>query len=428
MHFEQNIIKIFINIILIIILILPLSAESSLFITSNPLGASITVDGTPRSEKTPMLIRNMENGTYLIEVIGEGYYPLKKRIVIDSEVPQVYNFDLLPEFITATIHQNEIANKTVKIPPGSYLINDDENGMNILPQYPHQEIINGFNLVIPILSAFSIGLTVNEVLDPQNDQVVISPFVIATYIINSLLISTDIAFYIHKSSYMKKQIVNISTTFPQEELIEKIYNTANALLEKGDFNSALKEFEIIRENYKLSLYYPLTVYKTGSIKMILFNLDGAEEDFKLIINKFPMPEVYDSSLRKLVEIGVRKLKYDTALEYLNRILYIQNYPTREDIQLRKCEILNLWSKIEPEILYDSIKAWRNIIEEYPESEKNVIYRYSLAQNLATLDLKEEALEELEKINTPIISSSLLNNIIILKEELIRSVQDYPDEY
>ncbi|MBI9109176.1 MAG: PEGA domain-containing protein [Spirochaetales bacterium] len=417
MSFKRNKISVLFP-VFIFILALPLSAESGIFIVSDPLGASVILDGDPVDGKTPLLLGSVQAGSHIIEIEIDGYSKIKTELTVLCDEPQEYYFSLRPEFITLKLPaRGTNEEKVIKVVQGVYDINPNTEGISIQPQYPFQGIIDGLNLAIPLLTIFSVAMTINEIQNPHYSEAVVSPFVIGSFVLGSVLTAGDVALHVHKSRLKENDFGNFADASSSKMEAEEIFKTGNIMLRKGEFSSALGEYEKIIENHKTSIYFPLAIYKTGTIKMILYRLDEAEEDFRFIVNKVPLPEIFDNSLRKLAELAIRKSRYDEALSYLDRILFICESPSKEEIQLRKCEILSLRADANPEKCEDAIIAWKNIILQFQDSDKQAIFKYSLALELSSAGLIEQADSVLNEIIFPVTDMSLLNDIVRLKEEL-----------
>jgi len=419
--------KLKITILLLLADIFMASAGSNLFIISDPIGASIRINGQEITEKTPTLVRDMDEGIHIIELDSKGYAIERKKIEIQGNEVIESRFNLTPEFLTATISDENKNVKNIKINPGTYSIEESTEGIEITPKYPHQGIINGLNIAVPLISGFSVAMTINEVQNPRDEKGFISPFLIATYILNTLLIGTDIGFYIHKGNYLENMTFTMESARTAKEVIEDIYWKGNSKLETGDFNSALEEYEKIINNHKESVYYPLSVYKRGTIKMILFDLNEAERDFKTIVNKMQVAEIYNRSLRKLIEISLRKSDYETVLFYIDNMIATLDYTEKEEIALRRCEILDLRIAEDSGFRSAAIEAWRQQIEDFPDSPNSALYHYSLACNLEEAELHKEAIDELEKINQAMTDLILYEKILQLKRKIENTGSIHPDE-
>ena len=409
--------KYFIVFIILLSSMSKIEADSSLFIVSDPIGADITINGKLLEEKTPLLLRNLNEGEYLVVTNKGGYFQERKKVDLPAESVEECRFFLKPEFLLATVEDDNQSTKTIQINPGSYTIEENQNSLEITPEYPYQGLINGLNISVPLLSGFSVAMTINEVSNPHVDGAVISPFLIATYILNTVLIGADIGFHIHKSAYLKEVGNQLEAVITNRETIEELYRKGNSKLEIGDFATALKDYGNIIANHQDSIYYPLAIYKTGTIKMILLEMDEAESLFTMVAEDLPMPEIYNKSLRKLIEIKLRKSQYSTVLDYLEQILLTVDFTEKEEIQRKKCEIMDLWSESDPTKLNLSIICWKNLINDFPESENKNTYIYSLAVKYSDLGQIENALNEIKPLTSTEMDSNLLNKILQLQSEL-----------
>lgn len=66
----------------------------ALFITSEPAGADVDIDGVSRKGQTPMAIPEIETGEHQVKVSKSGYLPVKKVIIVHSGASATSNFIL----------------------------------------------------------------------------------------------------------------------------------------------------------------------------------------------------------------------------------------------------------------------------------------------------------------------------------------------
>jgi hypothetical protein len=72
-----------------------------IYLKSNPVGASIYINGTKHADITPARIENMKPDTYKVEVRREGFYPWEKDLVVRpnmvTKVEQIVLFPITQE-------------------------------------------------------------------------------------------------------------------------------------------------------------------------------------------------------------------------------------------------------------------------------------------------------------------------------------------
>lgn len=404
--------------IFIFLFLQDLTSESpSLFISSDPIKAAIRINGRELKETTPALIRNLPEGSYVVEVESPGYAVERKVIEIRQGALESLHYSMEPAFLTAMIPDEASEGKSIQIHPGYYTIEETDEGIDIKPRYPYQDLINGLNIAVPLISGFSVAMTINEVQNPRDNENFISPFLLATYIANTILIGADIGLHIHKGKYLDNMSLTLENSRTAKEEVERIYNKGESKLEIGDFQSALEQYEEIITSHSDSIFYPLAIYKRGTIAMILLDLEGAESDFDRIVHNLPMPEIYNKSLRKLMEISLRRKNFNRVIAHIDRLIPSLDYTEKEEIDEKRCDILDIWAENDPSIRSRAIEWRRKLIKDYGHSINAPYYRYDLAVLLIQENLQEEALEHLEAIESGQEDLELFRKVIELKEEL-----------
>ena len=286
------------------------NSDTTLFLTSTPLNCHIKVNSRSLRDKTPLLLKDLREGEYSIEISKDGFNTVIKKI---------------------SVREGTIVRKSVSL--SRILSQKDTEGSKV---YPQQKYIDSLNIVIPVLSGFTAALTVNEISNPRYSDALLSPFVISTYIVNTLFIGADIALHMHKNSFQNKY--NFQNTESIKTNTVYSFQQGNKAFREGEFAKALSFYRKVIDTDKNHRLYPKALYKSAVIHFIQNNYKDASSGFREIIKDYPEAELYDNALKNLAEIYIREKKYKKAVILLEDIIYVNNLYTREEIASRISEI------------------------------------------------------------------------------------------
>lgn len=326
--------------------------EATLFLNTNPLEAWVSIDQIPLAEKTPLFLKNISPGKHEVEIRKLGF---KKKsfeldllpgsietvyLVLEEKYP-TFEFSSKKEVVldgTVEIYAEE----SFRIPDGAYLFHSKENQLYIDPVFPQQGMINTLNLFIPIFLTFSGLLTVNDFMYPKKSGLFFSPATLSTYTATLGIIGVDIALHARKREYMaslsKTPIIKSESTDKAAQYYEK----GQKILAQDELFEALGYYVLIIENYRDSVYFPRALYQIAKIHLITGEDVLAASEFKLIIEKYPLPDLYDRSLKNLADIYLRRGLYEEAIRYLEAIVFLDPLCPREEIDLYRRQIFEKW--------------------------------------------------------------------------------------
>jgi eukaryotic-like serine/threonine-protein kinase len=77
----------------------------SLFVETEPPGATLEVDGEEHKDPTPVTLEDLEGGEYTIKLSHEGYFPEEKTVEIGSDLEEV-SVTMRPETVSLTVRSD----------------------------------------------------------------------------------------------------------------------------------------------------------------------------------------------------------------------------------------------------------------------------------------------------------------------------------
>ncbi len=398
---------------LFILLLTPvvLSAQTGkVFITTEPIKAFCFFENKLLDEKTPLILDSLAPGKYSLTLRKEGYRPSRVSVTINSGEVEIVDIPLEPEVFLSSFPENEkvVFNQTeifkegslFKLPDGTYSIRQENDTIRFDPVYPKQGALNALHLSIPVMTAVSALLTINDFTVDPGSLTFFSPVTISSYIITASLIGFDLAL-----SAEKKKFLNTFPITPVElehtaHIARDNYEQAETLLTQDELTEALQLYMKVIENHKDSLYYPRSLYKVARIHNILGNNTLAKSELKLLKNKFPLPELYDKTCKNLADIYFSEREFEESIDQLDDMVFLDPFYDRETIMLYKGEILEQWYLENPNKGDELIAAFRGLLDEYPSSPNKNLYKARLAFYLMLEGREDEARRQFENIEDP----------------------------
>ncbi len=350
-----------------------LYAEPALFINSIPGRAGIEINGSLIANKTPALLRNLLPGTYLIELSKPGYKIVQMKINLKDNEVNILTLNLEYQYIPMlfpvyeNVQINGLTNNRdmLLLKNGEYNFSLDSELLNITPTYPGQRLINGLNISIPLMAAFSGALTVNEIYNPKDSEGSLSVFTLSSLGVSAALIIADILLYIGRNKFYREftpPAVTIESEYP-----ESLYKTAEEMFAAGKVDTALFYLNKIVSQFPDSDIYPDTLYKTAKIKIINGEIDSAHDLLNTLIEDYPVPGLYNYAEKSLSDIYLRQGLYQESLDHLNLILFMESGFTREEIDLQRYKVLKKWYETDQGV-YSKLKSHINyMLDTYSDS-------------------------------------------------------------
>lgn len=369
-------------------MVLELHADSALFINSTPSRAEIVIDSSNVVQKTPALLRNLSPGTHIIELSVSGYktvhldLELKKDeiLIIDPTLEYQYIPMIFPTYNDIRINEESNSRNMLLLEDGTYSFNMNPGQISVTPIYPGQRVINGLNISIPILTAFSGVLAVNEIYNPGNTDGNLSVFTISSFGISAALIVTDMILYFLRNRFYKNYSapeVSMESEYPEE-----LFATAEEMFAAGKLDTSLYYLNKILNRFPFSDIYPDTLYKAARIKIIKGENDSAELMLKTLIQEYPLPDFYNFALKSLADIYYHNGKYRESLDQLNLILFMEHGFTTEEIDLQRYKILKKWSETDSDRYTELKTHMEYMVQTYTNSSHNNSYVRILSEILS----------------------------------------------
>lgn len=328
----------------------PPSSTPPVFITSNPIDAVVLIDGKAvRSSRTPMLLRDLRDGKHRIVVARRGYEPYSGSITVAGTKPIVFHavldsssFVLGPQakvFIGGKSAANEASQ--YRFPTGQYQVGSSKGNFTINTVFPNQQIMNLVDLTTGALAVVSVIVLGSTILNSSNSNNSNNSNggnggAIALWSITGVSALSDVMLHVQKTRFMKD---NAPIPMNRSAIdAEQTYNKAQELLVANNLGGAAELYiQIIRDNPE-SAYYPRALYQLAKIHAIEGDDLLATTELNIILDKYPLPDLYDKTCKSLADISYRKQDYSKAIADLDKMVFLDPLFPRDQIAQYRASI------------------------------------------------------------------------------------------
>jgi hypothetical protein len=309
----------------------------TLFIDSDPIGATVLFDGKALPEKTPILLRDVKPGQHSIGIAQPGYAPWLDTIEIKAGKVSVVDRKLsdqsfIPRFNSAdTVFiggvKRSYKGELYKLPEGDYRITKQGTKLSIEPIFPAQQLLDITNVTTGLLLGASAISGIDELLTSQAP----GGGLIALYISTGVMALTDTLFNYKKSQFLEGFKV---VRMPERSVVppaREQYGQAQQLLASNELSAAADAYTKLLQDHPDSSYFPKALYQLSKIHSIEGNDFLAGIELRLILAKYPAPALYDKSCKSLADVYYRLGDYRAAIDELDKMVFIDPLFTRAQI-------------------------------------------------------------------------------------------------
>ena len=371
-----------------------------LFVTSDPPGADLLLDGRPLERATPVLVRGLAPGEHTVRISRPGYAAWSGSVTLDPGAPGAVSAVLPRTGFVAGAPGTDIVlpgseetadGRYLALPLGTYAFGRDAGTrLTVTPAYPRQRLMDALAVGIPLFLGFATYLTIDGAVagDPA-----VPPAAIASYAAAATMIGAEAWLCGDRKRFREDTALRAEGEGdPAAE--QASFDQALCLLGSDRFPEALAAFERIDRRSSL---YPQALYKSANIHLLKSDYVSALADFDMIARDYPLPDLYDRSLKASADVLVRLERYPEALDRLGRMVFFDVLYGHEEIDRYRCQVLGTWAARAPEVLPRAIQAYIGLVGSYAASPRIDTYRLELASLLITAGRREEGLEQIHAV-------------------------------
>ena len=339
--------------IIAVLLAAPLAAESALFVSSAPIRAEVTINGTAYGP-APVLVRGIAPGVYEVTAIKSGYQPATERVEIAAQEVRAVRLRPQPDFFVGSFSaaQTIVGSRVYarqesvfELPSGTYELSADGNDLRLSPVYPREGALQAARLTTVAAGLAALIATVEDLLirDGRSyfTSYLPSPATFAVLTVTAGAAGFWIGLAADKRAYEQRMAVNRFTGMLTHAEAERLYLEGDAALEAGSLSRALGGYSRVVADGGDSEYLPSALYKSAQIYSVSGDLEFAAQLLEILVTELPEADLYDRALKLLGDLYTTLGRYDEAIDRLGRMLFYDDLFDREDIAVQVEEITEL---------------------------------------------------------------------------------------
>jgi tetratricopeptide (TPR) repeat protein len=201
--------------------------------------------------------------------------------------------------------------------------------------------------------------------------------VIATHLVTAAMIGAEVWLQVQKQAFLDDFALETRAE-NDPHLEQRSYDQGMQLLQIGSLAEARTAFSRVQPGGRL---YPDALYKITSIHVTAGAYEQALEGFDRIAAEYPLPSLYDLSLKGAADLLLRLGRFSESLQRLELMTFVDKMYSREEIDAYSCEILARWAQQSVDVLPRAIEAYRRLTAAYPDSPRIGVYQSALARLL-----------------------------------------------
>ena len=400
---------------------------ATLFVISQPYFARVELDGRRLEGRTPLVVRSVTPGEHQLVLSREGFSDDHTALSLAAGEVKAVEIQLESESIDICFPHSEslsindqnvdIKEASVYVAPGSYTLSKDEESINIRPLFPQQRLLDALKIAAPALFVLSGIVALESLTDTPGSGRVVSMAVVTAQVTSIALVAATAIINNQKRKYLCSYPVPATSRLTSEINDRLLYETAEKQLGAGEIDTALANFQAITSSEMPSSYYPKALYRQSKIMNLLGDRDAAVQGYQQIVDDYPLPELYDRSLKNLADLMLSKGEYGRSMQYLDSMVFWDAFYSQEEIDSYRSDILDLRYQDGKGSLSDVLEAYGLMVQKYADSDSVGLYRYRYAYCLHLAGDQDGASAQIELIGLESIGDKLKEDVADLSRRI-----------
>jgi len=317
------------------------SAIGYLFVSSDPLGASIVLDGVALEKRTPALLVGVAPGKHSLRLEKPGW--IAAELAFQAPATERLSAGLTPAYPVlrfqdqAAVFVNgspvDDPEGGLRFSPGVLAFEPTPDGLSVRPVYGGQWLLDGVRLALPLFLGLTGALTAREIVEPRESRFPIAPELAVSALLGGGLLAADIALEVRKKAFLDAYGAVPVDPGRGSAAAAARYEAAGAAMDRGDSGSALALYEALAADYPDSPLVPAAVFETGRLRFMRGDIAGAGAAFLSVVEEYPVIGLYDRALKSLADCRLAEGDAAGALKLLDRMTFLGPGLGREDVEL-----------------------------------------------------------------------------------------------
>jgi hypothetical protein len=298
-------------------------------------------------EREPVFLREIAAGKHRITIVKEDFEPFTQEVELSKGEIETIHIDLEQRSFFTSFPSEQIAfggrkepgyDEAYRLPHGRYKYHIEDGELQVTPVFPNDGLLTAMNISIPVCMVVSALLTINDLTFPPDSGLPLSPITLSAYGITAGVVGVDVALHLRKHHYIENAQKKIKSSRLGYHLSQGYYEKGQEMLSQNRMNEALESYTWVLQNGRESLYFPYSLYQIAKIHSIQGESEIALQEFNLIIDQFPLYDLYDKSLKALADLYFAAGEYKQSLELLDAMVFLDPLYQREEIELYRNSI------------------------------------------------------------------------------------------
>jgi tetratricopeptide (TPR) repeat protein len=407
--------------------------QAALFLSSVPINAEVVMDGQRLEARTPLLLRAVAPGKHGFLVSAEGFPPQVLELELEAGEVRTLGVDLAAAFLRMAFPEEatvvlagteELApQRLFQVPQGRYSLRREDGALALEPEYPGEGWIRGLTLSLPLSLAFAAVLTAHDVYYPKRlglslgPTLSLSPATLSAYGVSLAVGAFDLALLASRARFRRSFSYTVVPVERSLAAAREYYDKGEGFLSLGQLEEALRMYAAVMEEFPDSLLSAEALFKSARIHFLTGQDDLAIVELTLVVDRYPLPDLYDKARKNLADLLLRRRSYEQCLEQLAAMVFPDPQYSREEVDLFAAEVLEAWFASDATVLPRLVEAYEVLAEGYPGSSGRGLYLYRLAYYLHLADRDAEAAAALDRIPVQQQETALQERIEALRRSL-----------
>lgn len=312
-------------------LLLGQTAEASVFVDTEPMGARIEVDGRLVPEATPALLRGLAPGPHTLSLWHEGYALAVRSVTVGPGPVPVVEVDLPPgSMVLAFPEVPAIADGTgalgtagrqFRFPEGTYKLAEGGGAARFTPAFADEGLlaVAGWALVLVAgASAVSAASDAYQITTGWADH----PSLLTAALAGTAVL--ELPWYLSLSGRKARFLKDTSPVAgPLAENLDQtqdLWDKGEAALETGDLAEAEPFFSRLVRAHPDSRLVPGAWFRLAKIHSITGRKDLAAGEYRLVAVTYPQAAYYNRARKALADLDEAAGDPVHALENLDALV------------------------------------------------------------------------------------------------------------
>lgn len=317
-------------------------AQNGLFVETDPFGASIAIDGRPRTEKTPALLRDVPPGVRRIVVYRDGFrsaaaevrVPVHGFLRLRFEMPRTslaVNF-AEEEEVDLLGQRRQGRRFQYRLEEGGYRVLTSTNPARVEPVFADEGALTVAAWLLPVSLGVAVGLTIRDLNWPWMPSFLFSPATLSSY----ALLGFNLGWYLGLEH--RRQRFQAQTLLPSEPLHRGIDTAANLFrraqvaLEANNLLAARDAYSRLLLEHPQSPYAAQALFALSRLALVRGELEEARSLCRILLDLYPVQEVYDRTVKTLADLAYDRGDREETKFWLNLLTFSDESVSREEVQ------------------------------------------------------------------------------------------------